>query len=70
MTESGSETTRPATWEDVKRVAALLDAHGVAWALVDGVRLRVLGIRGLLLTTEGARDRDRPRRDTHGTTTA
>ena len=44
-----AEFTRPATWEDLRAVAALL----------NGVPLPVLGLAGLLLTKEGMRDKDR-----------
>lgn len=37
-------TTRPATWEDVKRVAALLTGEGVAYCLIGGYALAAHGI--------------------------
>lgn len=37
------ETTRPATWVDVLDLAARLDAHGVAWALVGGYAIAAHG---------------------------
>jgi hypothetical protein len=38
------ERTRAATYEDVKRVAALLDAEGVEYALIGGYALALQGI--------------------------
>jgi len=38
-----TEFTRPATWEDVKRVVALLNEAGVAYALVGGYALAAHG---------------------------
>lgn len=38
-----SEYTRPATWEDVKRVAEFLNAAGVEYALVGGYALAAHG---------------------------
>lgn len=36
--------TRPATWEDVKRVAALLAREGVAYCLIGGYALAAHGV--------------------------
>ncbi len=38
-----TETTRPATWEDVKHLARLLDAEGVRWALIGGYAIAAHG---------------------------
>ncbi|MBI4956318.1 MAG: hypothetical protein HY908_30150 [Myxococcales bacterium] len=38
-----AEFTRPATWEDVKTLARLLDAEGVRWALVGGYAIAAHG---------------------------
>jgi len=35
--------TRPATWDDVKRLAQLLDAHQVQWALIGGYAIAAHG---------------------------
>lgn len=40
---SALETTRPATWEDVARVAELLERHGVSWALIGGYAIAAHG---------------------------
>lgn len=40
---SEPETTRPATWEDVKHVAALLERHGASWALIGGYAIAAHG---------------------------
>lgn len=69
------EPTRPAAWEDVLDLAKRLDAIDVMASAcghdwqelapmieereVDGQRLRVMGLRGLLLTKEGMREKDR-----------
>ncbi len=37
------EFTRPATWDDVKRVAELCERHGVAWALIGGYAIAAHG---------------------------
>jgi hypothetical protein len=37
------EYTRPATWEDVKRVARLLDAQGARWMLIGGYAIAAHG---------------------------
>lgn len=37
------ETTRPATWDDVKTLAALLDAEGTRWALIGGYAVAAHG---------------------------
>lgn len=42
-----AEYTRPATWEDVKRLARYLDEAGVEYALVGGYALAVHGLRRL-----------------------
>ncbi|HMR05143.1 MAG TPA: nucleotidyl transferase AbiEii/AbiGii toxin family protein [Polyangiaceae bacterium] len=42
MTES--DTTRPATWQDVKQVASILARHGVKYALIGGYALAAHGI--------------------------
>jgi hypothetical protein len=55
-----SEYTRPATWEDVKNLARLLNDAGVQYALVggyetidlDGTPLPLLNLEGLLLTKQ------------------
>ena len=39
-----SEYTRPATWEDVKRLAVLLEQAGVDYALVGGYALAAHGL--------------------------
>jgi Nucleotidyl transferase AbiEii toxin, Type IV TA system len=38
-----AEYTRPATWEDVKLVARLLEAEGARWALIGGYAIAVHG---------------------------
>ena len=38
-----SAYARPATWDDVKRVGALLDKHGVRWALIGGYAIAAHG---------------------------
>jgi hypothetical protein len=38
-----ADTTRPATWEDVKLVAALLDEQGTRWALIGGYAIAAHG---------------------------
>jgi hypothetical protein len=38
-----ADTTRPATWEDVKLLAALLDAEGTRWALIGGYGIAAHG---------------------------
>jgi predicted nucleotidyltransferase len=43
------EFTRPATWDDVKRVAGLLNEAGAEYALVDGY---ALGLHGFKRFTE------------------
>jgi len=37
------EYTRPATWDDVKVVAQLLEAEGVRWALIGGYAIAAHG---------------------------
>jgi hypothetical protein len=37
------EYTRPATWDDVKLVARLLDAEGARWALIGGYAIAAHG---------------------------
>jgi hypothetical protein len=39
-----TETTRPAVWEDLKRVAQLLEGAGVRYALIGGYALAVHGL--------------------------
>lgn len=39
-----TETTRPATWDDICRVARLLDEHEVKYALIGGYALAAHGI--------------------------
>lgn len=39
-----AEYTRPATWEDLKRVAQYLDEAGVAYALIGGYALAAHGL--------------------------
>jgi predicted nucleotidyltransferase len=39
-----ADYTRPATWEDVKRVARYLDEAGVEYALIGGYALAVHGL--------------------------
>ncbi|HUG79618.1 MAG TPA: hypothetical protein VML57_19220, partial [Burkholderiales bacterium] len=39
-----AEYTRPATWEDVKRVAAYLEEAGVEYALIGGYALAAHGL--------------------------
>lgn len=41
--------TRPATWEDVKRIAAYLEQENVEYALIGGY---ALGVHGLVRATE------------------
>jgi hypothetical protein len=38
-----AETTRPATWDDVKAVAALLEAEGTRWFLIGGYAIAAHG---------------------------
>jgi hypothetical protein len=38
-----SDVTRPATWEDVKRLAELLEAEGTRWALIGGYAIAAHG---------------------------
>lgn len=38
-----AETTRPATWEDVKLVARLLEAEGARWVLIGGYAIAAHG---------------------------
>ncbi len=38
-----ADTTRPATWEDVKLLASLLDAEGARWALIGGYAIAAHG---------------------------
>ncbi len=38
-----AEYTRPATWDDVKLVARLLDAEGVRWMLIGGYAIAAHG---------------------------
>jgi hypothetical protein len=38
-----ADTTRPATWEDVKMVARLLDEEGARWALIGGYAIAAHG---------------------------
>jgi hypothetical protein len=38
-----ADVTRPATWEDVKRVARSLDAAGAKWALIGGYAIAAHG---------------------------
>jgi hypothetical protein len=38
-----ADTTRPATWEDVKVLAALLAAEGTLWALIGGYAIAAHG---------------------------
>ena len=38
-----AEFTRPATWEDVKRIARLLNDSGVEYALVGGYAIAAHG---------------------------
>jgi hypothetical protein len=38
-----TEFTRPATWEDVKRLCGLLDAEGVEYALIGGYAIAAHG---------------------------
>ena len=40
---SETETTRPATWEDVELVARLLARHDVSWALIGGYAIAAHG---------------------------
>lgn len=40
---SEPETTRPATWQDVARIAELLERHGVEWALIGGYAIAAHG---------------------------
>jgi predicted nucleotidyltransferase len=44
-----AEYTRPATWEDVKRIAGFLEQEQVEYALIGGY---ALGIHGLVRATE------------------
>jgi hypothetical protein len=43
MADSNAESTRPATWEDVKLVARLLDAAGAKWILIGGYAIAAHG---------------------------
>jgi hypothetical protein len=43
MSSGGAAHTRPATWEDVKRLAGLLEAHRVRWALIGGYAIAAHG---------------------------
>ena len=36
-----AEVTRPATWDDVKMVARLLDEEGTRWALIGGYAVQM-----------------------------
>lgn len=38
-----ADTTRPATWDDVKTLAALLDAEETRWALIGGYAIAAHG---------------------------
>jgi Nucleotidyl transferase AbiEii toxin, Type IV TA system len=38
-----TDFTRPATWDDVKRVAELCELHGVSWALIGGYAIAAHG---------------------------
>ncbi len=38
-----ADVTRPATWEDVKTLARLLDEEGVRWALIGGYAIAAHG---------------------------
>ena len=38
-----TEYTRPATWEDVRHLAALLERHQVRWALIGGYAIAAHG---------------------------
>lgn len=38
-----ADVTRPATWEDVKTLARLLDGEGVRWALIGGYAIAAHG---------------------------
>ena len=38
-----ADTTRPATWEDVLSLAALLDAEGARWGLIGGYAIAAHG---------------------------
>jgi hypothetical protein len=42
-----TETTRPAGWEDLKRVATLLERAGVRYALIGGYALAAHGLNRL-----------------------
>ena len=44
-----AEYTRPATWEDVKRIASFLQQENVEYALIGGY---ALGVHGLVRATE------------------
>jgi hypothetical protein len=37
-----ADVTRPATWEDVKTLARLLDEEGTRWALIGARRAEML----------------------------
>jgi hypothetical protein len=39
-----AETTRPATWEDVKLIARLLSEQGARWALIGGYAIAAHGL--------------------------
>lgn len=38
-----AEFTRPATWDDVKTLACLLDEEGTRWALIGGYAIAAHG---------------------------
>jgi hypothetical protein len=38
-----ADFTRPATWDDVKRLAQLLEEHSVKWALIGGYAIAAHG---------------------------
>src|SRR5262249_37160806 len=38
-----AEVTRPATWDDVKTLARLLDEEGARWALIGGYAIAAHG---------------------------
>ncbi len=38
-----ADVTRPATWEDVKRLASFLDEEGTRWALIGGYAIAAHG---------------------------
>jgi hypothetical protein len=41
------EFTRPATWEDVKKLAQMLNEAGVEYALVGGYAIAAHGFNGI-----------------------